>query len=73
MRTTTDSKTALMVAHPGHELRVWHWLEIECPRVVVVTDGSGRSGASRKGTVLSVTTFWSFRREFSRRNVLNSI
>jgi hypothetical protein len=43
---------ALVIAHPGHELRVYHWLELAKPRVFVLTDGSGRSIASR----LSSTT-----------------
>jgi len=47
-----DKKTALVIGHPGHELRVFHWLEITQPAVFVLTDGSGRSGISR----LSSTT-----------------
>ena len=42
-----DQKTALIIGHPGHELRVFHWLEITRPAVFVITDGSGRSGRSR--------------------------
>lgn len=42
-----DQKTALVIGHPGHELRVFHWLEIMRPAVFVLTDGSGRSGCSR--------------------------
>jgi hypothetical protein len=43
-----DSKTsALLVAHPGHELRVHGWLERERPLVLVLTDGSGHVGVSR--------------------------
>lgn len=42
-----DLKTALVIGHPGHELRVFHWLEIMKPTVFVLTDGSGRSGRSR--------------------------
>ncbi|HWS56068.1 MAG TPA: hypothetical protein VN228_18150 [Pyrinomonadaceae bacterium] len=38
---------ALVVAHPGHELRVYGWLERARPRVHVLTDGSGRSQQSR--------------------------
>ncbi|HEX7190784.1 MAG TPA: hypothetical protein VF381_04340 [Thermoanaerobaculia bacterium] len=38
---------ALVVAHPGHELRLFHWLELDRPTVFVLTDGSGRSGRSR--------------------------
>lgn len=40
-------KCALIVAHPGHELRVHGWLETAKPKVFVFTDGSGRSGVSR--------------------------
>ncbi len=56
MSPTTDSKTALIIAHPGHELRVWHWLETESPRVLVVTDGSGSSGTSRIKTTGNLLT-----------------
>jgi hypothetical protein len=40
-------RAALIVAHPGHELRVFHWFESVRPTVFVITDGSGRSGHSR--------------------------
>ncbi|HKO58653.1 MAG TPA: hypothetical protein VJ276_22495 [Thermoanaerobaculia bacterium] len=40
-------RSALFVAHPGHELRLHHWLEVERPIVYVLTDGSGRSGKPR--------------------------
>lgn len=42
-----DGKSALVVAHPGHELCVYGWLEQARPRVFVLTDGSGRSGIPR--------------------------
>jgi hypothetical protein len=42
--------TALVVAHPGHELRVFGWLETVRPRVFVLTDGSGATGAPRLET-----------------------
>ena len=45
-------KPALVVAHPGHELKVFGWLAENAPRVYVLTDGSGANGASR----LSSTT-----------------
>lgn len=38
--------TALVVGHPGHELRLFRWLECAHPLVYVLTDGSG-SGRSR--------------------------
>ena len=33
-------RTALFVAHPGHELRIYGWLERARPQVHVLTDGS---------------------------------
>jgi len=42
-----SSRTAIVVAHPGHELRVHGLLCASRPRLFVLTDGSGRSGASR--------------------------
>jgi len=44
---------ALIVAHPGHELRLYRWLEIARPHVFVLTDGSG-AGPSRIGSTLEV-------------------
>src|SRR4051812_28087795 len=47
---TCDGRTGaagLIVAHPGHELRVYGWLVAERPRVYVLTDGSGRASRSR--------------------------
>jgi hypothetical protein len=38
---------ALVIAHPGHELRVHRWLHLAKPLVLVLTDGSGRTGQSR--------------------------
>ncbi|TIW42048.1 MAG: hypothetical protein E5V61_24335, partial [Mesorhizobium sp.] len=40
-------KAALVVAHPGHELRVHHWMETAKPLVLVLTDGSGHLGVGR--------------------------
>lgn len=45
--TVADGKAALVVAHPGHELCVYGWLEKVRPQVFVLTDGSGRSGVPR--------------------------
>ena len=45
--SVVSGKAALVVAHPGHELCVYGWLEEARPRVFVLTDGSGRSGSSR--------------------------
>jgi hypothetical protein len=43
----SSHKWALVVAHPGHELRAFHFLERTHPLVSVLTDGSGSTGASR--------------------------
>jgi hypothetical protein len=40
-------KSILIVAHPGHELRIFHWLERERPEVSILTDGSGGQASSR--------------------------
>jgi hypothetical protein len=40
-------KNILIVAHPGHELRIFHWLERERPQVSILTDGSGGEASSR--------------------------
>lgn len=40
-------RSILVVAHPGHELRVHGWLETTLPKVWILTDGSGRSQHSR--------------------------
>lgn len=47
MAPQSEARAALVVAHPGHELRVHGWLETARPRVFVLTDGSGRKGVSR--------------------------
>jgi hypothetical protein len=49
-----SKKSALIIAHPGHELRVYHWLTLARPIVFVLTDGSGRSGKSRLGSTTKI-------------------
>jgi hypothetical protein len=44
---TTAARRLLVVAHPGHELRVHGWLEQAKPEVWVLTDGSGHGALSR--------------------------
>jgi len=38
---------AVIVAHPGHEVRIHGWLEQERPLVFILTDGRGRVGQPR--------------------------
>lgn len=45
---------ALVVAHPGHELRVHGWLEMARPKVFVLTDGSGPGNLSRLPSTTTV-------------------
>lgn len=52
--TVVSGKAALVVAHPGHELCVYGWLEQARPLVFVLTDGSGRSGVSRLDSTTKV-------------------
>ncbi len=42
-----DRPAALVIAHPGHELRVYNWLSLVHPRVFILTDGSGHRRKSR--------------------------
>ncbi|HXZ26626.1 MAG TPA: hypothetical protein VEG08_01365 [Terriglobales bacterium] len=43
----TPRRPALVIGHPGHELRLFGWVAEYRPRVYVLTDGSGRGGVSR--------------------------
>ena len=53
-QTWQKRRAALVVAHPGHELRVHGWLEKARPMVFVLTDGSGRTHRSRLDSTTSV-------------------
>jgi hypothetical protein len=43
----------LIVAHPGHELRLFDWMERERPSVFILSDGSGGAQSSRLGHSVS--------------------
>ncbi|MEP6913553.1 MAG: hypothetical protein ABI923_12410 [bacterium] len=51
-----DRHAALVVAHPGHELRVHGWMELARPVVFVLTDGSGHTRKSRLASTTEVLT-----------------
>jgi hypothetical protein len=53
---TPQGRAALVVAHPGHELRIYGWLETTRPHVFVLTDGSGRTERSRLQSTTSILT-----------------
>jgi hypothetical protein len=40
-------KALLLVAHPGHELRIFEWVRRTAPHVVVLTNGDGSIGQAR--------------------------
>ena len=48
------SGSALVIAHPGHELRVHGWMARRRAHVFVLTDGSGRTGRSRLQSTTAV-------------------
>jgi hypothetical protein len=50
----TNKKIALIIGHPGHELRVFRFLEVYKPRVYIITDGSGSSHRSRIDTSVKI-------------------
>ncbi len=49
-----EVRAALVVAHPGHELRLHGWLERVRPDVYVLTDGAGSLGTSRVASTARV-------------------
>ncbi|PSL47348.1 hypothetical protein CLV51_102194 [Chitinophaga niastensis] len=48
------NNVALIIAHPGHELRVFRFIELYKPRVYVLTDGAGSSGDSRLYNTIAI-------------------
>jgi AcrR family transcriptional regulator len=49
-----DRRAAMIIAHPGHELRVHHWVERARPATLVLTDGSGRTAQSRLASTTKI-------------------
>ena len=49
-----DARAALVVAHPGHELRLHAWVARVRPEVHVLTDGAGSLGTSRVASTARV-------------------
>jgi hypothetical protein len=49
-----NSSCLVVIAHPGHELRIHHFLELTRPVVHVLTDGSGSQNHSRLSSTLAV-------------------
>jgi hypothetical protein len=53
-RAVLKGKAALVIGHPGHELRIHHWVETAHPLTFVLTDGSGRGQQSRLPSTANV-------------------
>src|ERR1700733_3970637 len=49
-----NSNCLVLIAHPGHELRIHHFLELTRPVVHVLTDGSGSQNLSRLSSTIAV-------------------
>ncbi|NUQ30245.1 MAG: hypothetical protein HOQ35_17245 [Acidobacteriaceae bacterium] len=47
LHSLPKASAALVLGHPGHELRVYGWTHSVRPLTFVITDGSGTSGISR--------------------------
>ena len=47
---------ALVLGHPGHELKVFGWMSEYKPRVFVITDGSGHQGRPRTLSTAALLT-----------------
>jgi hypothetical protein len=45
--TPPPSRPFLIAAHPGHELRLFHWMESRRPVVFLLTNGAGGIGQAR--------------------------
>ena len=54
LESLKDCPAALIIAHPGHELRVYRWVSLVRPRVFVFTDGSSHAGRSRLNRTTSI-------------------
>src|SRR5437868_6155828 len=52
--TWEGDTAALVIAHPGHELRVHHWVERARPITFILTDGSGYANGSRIASTTAV-------------------
>ena len=49
-------RAAVVIGHPGHELKVFGWIATHHPRVYVLTDGSGQNGVSRLSATENLLT-----------------
>jgi hypothetical protein len=50
----SNSRSLLLIGHPGHELRLYGWIAQTRPLVCILTDGSGSDGLPRVDATLAV-------------------
>ena len=53
-RLPRSQPSAVVISHPGHELRIYGWLAKNKPKVYVLTDGSGRFNSPRLDSTTKV-------------------
>ncbi|SEK80292.1 hypothetical protein [Nitrosovibrio tenuis] len=49
-----DKRSLLVISHPGHELRLYGWIDQVQPVICILTDGSGGEGVPRLDKTLDV-------------------
>ena len=50
----SNSRSLLLIGHPGHELRLYGWIAQARPLVCILTDGSGSDGVPRIDATLAI-------------------
>jgi hypothetical protein len=50
----SNSRSLLLIGHPGHELRLYGWIAQTRPLVCILTDGSGSDGVPRTEATMAV-------------------
>ena len=71
-------RSLLVVAHPGHELRLYGWMTVARPEVLVLTDGSGsiaqpRVASSRRVLASAGATAGSLFGQYSDQDVYRAM
>jgi hypothetical protein len=54
MRSAPGQRSLLVISHPGHELRLYGWIDQVRPLVCILTDGSGGDSTPRLGKTLDI-------------------
>lgn len=54
MSIMPERRSLLVIAHPGHELRLYGWISQTQPMVCILTDGSGSDGVPRLDKTLKI-------------------